>query len=293
MHEMPPLVLIASRDEWTTRSLESVLAPAGFAVARAYNAAQLLERARTIRPDAVLIGTDLADETGVSACRRLREQAALPFSTPILLLSPGTVGRAERIEAFEAGAWDLVPFPLEPAEMSARLRLYASAKRDADAARGAADVDAETGVYTLAGLLRRSEELAAFARRMEQPFACVIFEAGTGDGEVAPTVSKPAAEGAAARARTAGPVDLRRVAAVFRDVGRRSDVLGRVDDSHLAVLATDTDSEGARGLARRLSAALEPGEAAAIRAGCWAVADPREVPKDPREIILAATRALK
>lgn len=275
MHEMPPLVLIASSDEWTTRSLESVLAPAGLALARAYDADQLLERSRTIRPDVVLLAGDLPEETSLSACRRLRGEGALPRSTAILLLNPGPVARADRVAAFDAGAWDIAPFPIEPGELLARLRLYVGAKRDADA-RSGADLDAE-GVYTLAGLIRRSKEVVALARRGAQPFACVVFEAGDD----------------AARGSGGTPtLDMGRVAALFREVGRRSDVLGRLDESRLAVVANDTDGEGAQGLARRLSAALAPGDAATIRAGCWASADPAEAPADPREIIRAATRAI-
>jgi PleD family two-component response regulator len=275
MHEIPPLVLIASRDEWTSRSLESVLTPEGFASARAYDTHQLVDRARTIRPDAILLFNDLPDERGPSACRRLRREGAVSPSTAIVLLTPEPLDRSARLEALDAGAWELLPFPTDPAELCARLRTYVEAKLDADAARDAADVDARTGVYTQAGLVRRSGELAAFARRMEQPLACVVFEAAGASGEATPTPEP----------------DLGRVAARFRDVGRRSDVIGRVDERRLAVVATDTDEAGARGLARRLSAALDPSQAATIRSGCWAVADAASLPADPREMIRRAGAA--
>ncbi len=274
MHEMPSLVLVASHDEWTTRSLESVLAPAGFAIARAYDADQVLERSRTIRPDAVLLAGDFPDETGVSLCRRLRSEGALPLSTAVLLLTPGPVARADRAPAFEAGAWDIATFPIEATELLARLRLYTGAKRDAEV--DGADADPR-GVYSLTGLLRRGEEVAAQARRAAQPFACVVFQVTDDDDDGSADADGP---------------DIARVAGVFREVGRRSDVLGRLDDLRLAVLATDTDGAGAQGLARRLAAALEPRDAAALRAGCWAAADPAEAPADPREIIRAATRAI-
>jgi len=277
MHEMPPLVLIASRDEWTTRSLESVLAPAGFAIARAYGTTQLVERARAMRPDVILLGTDLAGETGASVSRRLRDREGVPASTPILLLHPGPVRRSDRMDALLAGAWDVLAFPTDPDELLARLRLYADAKRDADAARAAVDVDATTGIYTHAGLLRRTGELTALARRLEQPLACVVFE------------TRPGAD--ATEPPPAG--DLGRVAAVFRDVGRRSDIVGRIDAWRLAVLAVDTDEEGARGLARRLQAALDPVAAATLRAGCWAASDASTVPEDPREVILLAGDAAR
>ena len=38
----PPLVLIANDQEWSARSLESILGPAGYAVLRAYTGRQAL-----------------------------------------------------------------------------------------------------------------------------------------------------------------------------------------------------------------------------------------------------------
>lgn len=275
MHESPPLVLIASRDEWTTRSLESVLAPAGFAITRAYGSTQAIRRARDARPDVVLLGTELAAETGASLARRLRDEAVVSPSTPILLLHPHTVSHADRLEALAAGAWDVLAFPVDTEELVARLGLYASAKRDAAAAHGRADVLPEADVFTRKGLLRRGAELAAYARRTDQPLACVLFAA---DAEQ---------QGASGDAP-----DIRELATVFRQVGRQSDVIGVVDPTRLAVLAIDTDTEGARGLARRLSEALPADDATALRTGWWAASDASATPADAGEILRRAARAL-
>lgn len=275
MPETLPLVLIASRDEWTSRSLESVLAPAGFAIARAYDAEQVTSRARAMRPDAILLFTDLAGETGVSVCRRMRREGVVSASTAIVLLTTDPVSREAQLDALEAGAWELLPFPADPSALCARLRTYADAKMDADDARLSADVDAGTGIYTPAGLVRRSRELIALARRMEQPLACVVFETGT-DAATDDEESAP---------------DLGQIAAVFREVGRKSDVIGRVDARRLAVVATDTDEAGARGMARRLSAALDPAESSRLRSGCWAASDAASAPADPREILQLAGRS--
>ena len=42
MSQRPPLVLIANDQEWSARSLESILAPNGYAVLRAYTGIQAL-----------------------------------------------------------------------------------------------------------------------------------------------------------------------------------------------------------------------------------------------------------
>ena len=43
----PPLVLIASDQEWSGRSLETIIGPRGYAVVRAHNGQQVLETVRT------------------------------------------------------------------------------------------------------------------------------------------------------------------------------------------------------------------------------------------------------
>ena len=43
----PPLVLLANDQEWSSRSLESVLGPRGFATVRAFTGRQALELVRT------------------------------------------------------------------------------------------------------------------------------------------------------------------------------------------------------------------------------------------------------
>ena len=68
----PPVVLIASDPEWTARSLESLIAPNGYAVLRAHNGRQALGLARTTQPDAIVIDQRLPDlsDCPTSAARR-------------------------------------------------------------------------------------------------------------------------------------------------------------------------------------------------------------------------------
>ena len=50
----PPLALLANDQEWSARSLESILGPNGYAVLRAYTGRQALEMARSSLPDVVM-----------------------------------------------------------------------------------------------------------------------------------------------------------------------------------------------------------------------------------------------
>jgi len=63
-HHRPPFVLIINDQEWSTRSLESILAPHGYAVLRAYTGSKGFERAVTARPDVIVTGAVLPDLNG-------------------------------------------------------------------------------------------------------------------------------------------------------------------------------------------------------------------------------------
>ena len=64
-----PVVLVVSDQEWSARSLESILMPNGYAVLRAFTGAHGLERARLHAPDVVIVAQSLPDTDGLALCR--------------------------------------------------------------------------------------------------------------------------------------------------------------------------------------------------------------------------------
>src|SRR5689334_9230500 len=99
-----PLVLIANDQEWSARSLESILGLAGYSVVRAYTAQQALERARTTQPDLVILDAQMPDMHGFDVCRALRSDPRLGATTPIIITTSRPSGRTQRLEAYRTGA---------------------------------------------------------------------------------------------------------------------------------------------------------------------------------------------
>jgi PleD family two-component response regulator len=283
----PPLALIANDEEWWTRSLESFLAPKGYAIIRAYTGQQALERAHEATLDLIILDAEFPDLSGLEVCRRLRSDPRITTSTPILMTTAGRYTREQRLEALGAGAWDFLGLPLDAEELLLRLGSYLRAKFDADRIREEGMVDPLTGLYNLRGLMRRARELGSDAYRHGRGLACVAF---------APQVQ--AAEGSG----DAGQVlwsAVERVAGVFRAQGRVSDAIGRIREGEFVVIAPDTDEEGAYRLARRLvdavqTRALEEGKAPLILlAGYDAVPDLRAAGIQPAALLAGATTALR
>ena len=269
------MVLLASRDEVFARSLETVLAPAGYNVLRAYTARSARDQARRSRPDAVVLATDLEDPTGLELCRELRADGGVSASTPILLTEPGTATRQSRLEALRAGADQLWSQPMDTEEFALRLAVGVRAKRDADAARAVALVDERTAFWNQPGLLRGAEETLAQLARAHLPITIAVLDpvwpAARADWELGD-----------------------RMAGALRSSARHADAVGRLGAARFAVIAPRTSPGNATPLAERLLAGVRkavPKPSEALRVGLASLDDAALAPP-AAELLARAVAAL-
>ncbi|OLC01877.1 MAG: hypothetical protein AUH45_10145 [Gemmatimonadetes bacterium 13_1_40CM_69_22] len=287
-----PLVLLANAHEWSARSLESILGPAGYAVIRAHTGEHALERARAMQPDVIVLDVALPEGGGLAVCRALRASRHVSVSTPIFLTTTEPIPRRQLFDALRAGACDLWAPPVDAEEVLLRLETHLRAKLDADRAREDSLVDAETGLYNARGLTRRARELAGQAARHNAALACVVL---------APALSSADRIAGHAAREPAFEAVISQLTVALRSAGRGSDAIGRLGRIEFAVLAPDTDASGARRLGERLARAVEADVARRaggapplkLRAGYYAVGDVRDAPLDPDELLARATSALR
>ena len=162
-----PLVLVANAQEWVSRSLESILRPAGYAVLKAYTGIDALEGARRATADVIILDTALPETDVLALCRALRVDPSITPSTPIFLTMHGPLGRTQVLEALRAGANGVWGQPLDTEEFLLRLEGHVRCKLDADGARDGGLLDPRTGLYNTRGLERRARELAAQVDRRD------------------------------------------------------------------------------------------------------------------------------
>jgi diguanylate cyclase (GGDEF)-like protein len=285
----PAVVLVASKQEWTSRSLESILAPSGYVVLASYTARGTLLRAKRDQPDAIIVDAHLPDGSGHDLCHRLRSEMLVTPSTPILVTLPKPPTRSDRLAALGAGAWVCLSEPLDAEETLAILDALVPAKLDADHARSKGLVDEATGLYNVRGLTRRAKELASHAARTRAPLACVVL------------ASKPSPDDPERALGETPSAVLSQIAGSLTSTGRRSDVIGRLGLDAFAVVALDTNAGQARQLANRLCGGiLAPADASApahsafrLHAGCYGVPDFRAASIDAVELMFRATAALR
>lgn len=285
--QRPPVVLIANDQEWSSRSLESIFAPQGYAVLRAYTGRQALELARSAQVDAIVLDYSMPDLSGVEVCRQLRRDPRFNAATPILLTTSSTVTRSQRLEAYAAGSWEFLAEPLDGEALLLKLDTFIQAKREGDRARGEALLDDVTGLYNLRGLARRAREIGAEAVRRRTPLACVVFSPDSSDAELL--------------MEDLGTRIAEHLGEVMRRTGRSSDAIGRLGPVEFGIIAPATAEEGAEKMIERLRSLIESetvkldGEDhhISLRASYSAVPDFAESSVDAVELLLQAARGLR
>ena len=273
----PPIVVIGVDQEWSARSLESVLGPHGYAVVRAYTGLQTLDLADVASPDVVIVASRLPDLDGVAVCRRLRSEQRVAPQVPIIVTASGTVPRDFLRECYAAGAWSVWEQPVDGELLLLRLDGWIAAKRAADEADRDRIAERESGLYSYRALARRADELVADAARRRTPLTCVAV-AVTGDDPVTPLQGDEAAT--VARALSAG--------------ARGSDVIGRIAAGEFAILAPDTAGDGGATLAARLQARLADVVAGrTVRAGVAEMTAADAAARSGGELVVRAVSALR
>ncbi len=277
----PPLVLVANDQEWSARSLESILAPNGYSVLRAYTGRQALERARTARPDLIILDAQMPDLHGVEVCRQLRSDPRFPATVPIIITTAGPSGRAQRLEAYQAGAWEFLGQPLDGESLLLRLSTFLVAKFETDSLLEETLLDPITGLYNMRGLSRRAREIGAETVRRRAALSCVVFAAEP---------ETPTEPGAERLAETVG--------GILRTHGRASDAIGRLGDGEYAVIAPHTEAKGAVQMVERLERLIRSegngtGGQVRLRAGYSAIPDLSTAQLDVLQVLLQATSALR
>jgi len=286
--ENPPLALIACGDDSMSRALESVFQQRGYVGAHTRSGAQAIALTRVASHDVIVLDESLEDMDAVDVCRTLRDGPLFDHTVPIVITSPGPFDPHDRLAAYLAGAWEYCSHPIDLEAVFLKLETFVRARREAAQAQSEVFVNAATGLYTSFGLRQLAGKFGARALRKHEAFACVAFAPQLDDREVGATNIL--------RESLSGFAD---VAHVFREQSRQSDIVGHMSESRLAILAPDTDAEGARLLVARLQRELDKAsESKAIpgpvrlRAGYSAVTDLAASHLNVAELVHRAESAL-
>jgi DNA-binding response OmpR family regulator len=268
----PVLLIAVAHDQRLARLLEGYL----YSVIQVHTGTLAREWARDVRPDAIILESDLPDMKGVDVCRALHADPRIGHSVPILILAADQPTPEQRVTALRAGAWDFLSHTDDPEELALKLQTYVQAKRNMEVALAEGLVDPVTGLHSRLSLARRARELGALMARKHGSLACVVFMVDQ------------------------DPVD-QKAASLVAQTTRISDVVGTLSPTELVVLAPATDHSGAVKLAQRVAGALHEGinggraliPGMTLRAGYEAVVNLGYSPTDPVELLARASAAVR
>ena len=113
-----PKILIVDGSETRAARIDSIVREAGYVPVRAGSDA--LERARTERPDLILLNVEIPQDDGYEVCRELRGDQAIRHIPVIAMTEPRN--SADQLWARMQGASDVVSQPCSVEQLLAAIR---------------------------------------------------------------------------------------------------------------------------------------------------------------------------
>jgi adenylate cyclase len=119
MHD-PARILIVDDNEANRDILATRLATQGYDLCQAVDGEEALAAAKTLLPDLILLDVMMPKLNGIEVCRRLKDDAALPFMSIILVTSRADT--QDIVKGLDAGADEYLTKPVDQAALVARVR---------------------------------------------------------------------------------------------------------------------------------------------------------------------------
>lgn len=113
-------VLVVDDDERIVDVLSAILARDGYQILSARQGRNALDIIAQEHPDVVVLDVILPDLDGIEVCRLIKQNPKTHF-LPVILVT-GWAARARQLDGLESGADDFLNKPIDPFELTARVR---------------------------------------------------------------------------------------------------------------------------------------------------------------------------
>jgi two-component system, cell cycle response regulator len=248
--QQPERILIVDDHEDNVELLRARLESWGYRTESVMDGRSAIAAIERNPPDLVLLDVMMPDLDGKEVARRVKGNPALPF-VPIIMQT-ALDATESKVEGLEAGADDYITKPIDFAELKARLRSMLRIKRLQEALehanlelRRVSQTDGLTGLHNRRHIEERLEELFEHAKRLKEPFACVLC-----DIDKFKSVNDE-------HGHQAGDAVLRQFAQILRDEARVIDQVGRYGGEEFMLLLPGASSEDALDFSERVRKAVE------------------------------------
>jgi diguanylate cyclase (GGDEF)-like protein len=223
--------------------LKARLKPEAIELVTAASYAEGLALALQLSPDLILLDVEMPEHSGLDLCRRLKAEPATA-NIPVIFLTAST-NVDTKVHGFDLGAIDYVTKPFHPAELRARVRAALRMKRAQDLLTQKAQVDALTGLHNRAFLDELLAAAVMRATRNGRPLSLVMMDLDHFKS-LNDTYGHPF-----------GDLVLQRVGDLLSRSTRPGDTACRYGGEELAIVLSETDTEGACAVAERIRGQLQ------------------------------------
>ena len=170
----PPRILVADDNETNRDILATRLEANGFEVLHAADGEQALALMREQRPDLILLDIMMPKLDGIEVCKRIKANAALPF-TPIVLVT-AKADSGDVIEGLDAGADEYLTKPIDQKALVARVKALLRIKERHDASSGPKPTSPDTTDLFISYSQKDLPAIKALTASLQQTGLSVWFD---------------------------------------------------------------------------------------------------------------------
>lgn len=236
-------VLIADDNQLNIRLLEDILADESFIVYKADNGFPVLEMARELKPDVILMDIMMPDMDGFTVCKLLKRDPDVN-NIPIIMVTAKTDGNDLKC-ALDSGAFDYIKKPVDELEVIARVQSAIRFKDQQDQLRESATKDSLTGLFNHALLMELLEKGLSKQQRNAGEIAFVMM-----DIDYFKVVNDT-------YGHMAGDLVLKELSDILMYSVRQGDITGRYGGEEFGVIITNAEKEAVYSLCERIRKKVE------------------------------------
>ena len=127
---MKTVLLVDDEDDIREVAQMSLEVTAGWNIEGANCGTAGIEKAKELKPDAILLDVMMPDMDGYTVCQRLKENADTQ-NIPVIFLTAKSESE-DMIKGFQCGGVDYITKPFQTPELLARVRTHTELKRNRD-----------------------------------------------------------------------------------------------------------------------------------------------------------------
>ena len=287
----PFTVALVDDDPAIRRLVHLILSRAGYALVECSTGEEARQKLVAEEWDLAVLDRRLPDIDGLAVCREIKSNSA--FRTRYVIMLTGEDDQEAKIEGLELGADDYITKPFQTAELVARIR---AGKRIVDLQNELVETNRRLELLSITDGLTKlynhrhfQEEVSrAFEEslRYERPLSLAMI-----DIDFFKKIND-------AHGHSVGDEVLRRIAAVFRESIRSTDLAARYGGEEFAVMMPETDLDDAMAFAEKVrelidSAPVETQAGAlSVTVSIGVSSVPRTRVASAKELIVRADEAL-